>query len=97
MIKWLLNTQDAAHVGLPGVRVIPVQAFRIEPVSPEDGFLSVDAESYNFKPVQGQILPNKAHLLSANWSCDIYEWAGVYILNPKEDANLLNSTSKYPL
>ena len=66
MIKWLLNTQDAAHVGLPGVRVIPVQAFRIEPVSPEDGFLSVDAESYNFKPVQGQILPNKAHLLSAN-------------------------------
>ena len=66
MIQWLLNTQNAGHVGRQGVRLIPVRAFRFVPVSPVDGCLSVDAECYNFKPVQGQILPRKAHLLSGS-------------------------------
>lgn len=65
MIHWLLNTQTAGHVGKTGVRMIPVQAFRIEPITPE-GLLSIDAEKYKFGPVQGQILPSKASLLSAN-------------------------------
>ena len=63
MVQWLLDTKNAGHVDKTGVRLIPVQAFRIEPVWPE-GYLSIDAESYKFGPVQGQILRKKANLLS---------------------------------
>ena len=65
MVQWVLDTKNAGHVGKTGVRLIPVQAFRIEPVWPE-GFLSIDAESYKFCSVQGQILTKKAKLLSVD-------------------------------
>ena len=64
MIQWLLNTEHGGHVGKSGVRLIPIQAFRIEPVGTE-GLLSIDAEKYEFGPVQGQLLPMKGNLLSA--------------------------------
>merc|ERR1712150_39124 len=63
-LHWLLNSDTAAHVGKTGVRLIPVRAFRFDPVRPQ-GLLSIDAEKYKFGPVQGQILPKKAKLMSA--------------------------------
>lgn len=63
MVQWVLDTQNAGHVGKTGVRLIPVRAFRFEPVWPH-GYLSIDAESYKFGPVQGQVLPKKANLFS---------------------------------
>lgn len=63
-LHWLLNSDSAAHIGRKGVRLIPIRAFRFEPVRPQ-GLLSIDAEKYKFGPVQGQILSNKAKLMSA--------------------------------
>ena len=59
------NFQTAGHLCQPGVELVPVRAFRIEPIKPE-GFMSCDAESVPFGPVQGQILGQKARLLSAS-------------------------------
>ena len=63
-LHWLLNSNDAAHIGRTGVRLVPVRAFRFEPIRPQ-GLLSIDAEKYKFGPVQGQILPSKVNLMSA--------------------------------
>ena len=57
--------QTAGHVGKPGVELIPIRAFRIEPFRPL-GFMSCDAESVPFGPVQGQILGQKARLFAAS-------------------------------
>jgi hypothetical protein len=56
--------QDAGHLGIPGVELIPIRAFRIEPFKPI-GYMSVDAESVPFGPVQGQILGQKARMLAS--------------------------------
>jgi hypothetical protein len=64
MIQWLLSTQEAGHVGKTGVDIIPVRAFRIEPIRPT-GYMSIDAESVEFGPTQGQILPGKGRLMVA--------------------------------
>ena len=63
MIQWFMNTEEAGHIGKTGVQLLPVRAFRIEPIRPR-GYLSIDAESFKFGPVQGQILPGKANLLT---------------------------------
>jgi len=63
MIQWFLDTENAGHIGKTGVELVPVRAFRIEPIRPR-GYLSIDAESFKFGPVQGQILPGKAKLLT---------------------------------
>ena len=64
MIQWLMNAGDAGHVGKTGVELVPVRAFRIDPIRPR-GYLSIDAESFKFGPVQGQILPSKARVLTS--------------------------------
>ena len=65
MVQWLMNAFEAGHVGKTGVELVPVRAFRIDPVRPR-GYLSIDAESFKFGPVQGQILPSKANLLTSS-------------------------------
>ncbi|XP_071747258.1 LOW QUALITY PROTEIN: sphingosine kinase 1 [Lepeophtheirus salmonis] len=62
MLDWLLHTQAGNHVGKPGVDIIPVRAFIIEPIMPE-GYLSIDGEKFKFGKVQGQICSGKAKLL----------------------------------
>ena len=64
IVQWLLNAFEAGHVGKTGVELVPVRAFRIDPIRPH-GYLSIDAESFKFGPVQGQILPSKANLLTS--------------------------------
>ena len=65
MIQWFLDTKNAGHVGKTGVDLVPVRAFRIDPIRPR-GYLSIDAESFEFGTVQGQILPGKAKVLCEN-------------------------------
>ena len=64
MLQWLMNAGEAGHVGKTGVELVPVRAFRIDPIRPR-GYLSIDAESFKFGMVQGQILPSKAKILSS--------------------------------
>ncbi len=63
MIQWFLETSNAGHIGKTGVEVIPMRAFRIDPVGPTRGYMSLDAESVEFGPSQGQILPSKGRLM----------------------------------
>lgn len=62
MIQWFLRTREGGHVGKTGVEIVPVRAFRIEPIRPS-GYMSIDAESVEFGPSQGQILPAKGRLM----------------------------------
>ena len=64
MVDWLMNMKHGGHVNKPGVEMIPVRAFRIEPIRPP-GYLSIDGESFNFGPVQGQLLAKRARLFCA--------------------------------
>ena len=62
--RWLANSDKGFLEGNPHMRLIPVQAFRFEPVYPLDGFMSLDAESVAFEPLQGRILRGKARVMS---------------------------------
>jgi len=64
MIDWLMNMKTGGHVNKPGVEMIPIRAFRIEPFRPP-GYLSIDGESFKFGPVQGQLLAKRARLFCA--------------------------------
>ena len=61
MIDWMMNMKNGGHVNKPGVEMIPIRAFRIEPIRPS-GYLSIDGESFKFGPVQGQLLAKRARL-----------------------------------
>ena len=61
MVDWMMNMKSGGHVNKPGVEMIPIRAFRIEPIRPS-GYLSIDGESFKFGPVQGQLLARRARL-----------------------------------
>ena len=62
IIGWFMDPSEGPDTSLDGLDLIPIRAFRMEPKHPLDGYLSIDAESYKFGAVQGQILPKKARL-----------------------------------
>ena len=62
MIQWFMDIENGGHIGRTGVEIIPVRAFRIDPVRPR-GYMTIDAENVDFGPSQGQILPSKGRLL----------------------------------
>ncbi len=62
--RWLLNSGDGLLKDNPGMYKVPARAFRIEPIHPMDGFMSLDAESVKFESLQGRSLRGKARLLS---------------------------------
>ena len=64
MVDWLMNMKTGGHVNKPGVEMIPIRAFRIDPIRPP-GYLSIDGESCKFGPVQGQLLAKRARLFRA--------------------------------
>ena len=66
LLKWFLSLSDGPDSSLePGVQLIPIRAFRIEPIHPLEGcILSLDGESVEFGAVQGQLLPQVAKLLA---------------------------------
>ena len=62
IIGWFMDPSEGPDTSLEGLDLIPIRAFRMEPKHPLDGYLSLDAESYPFGAIQGQILPKKARL-----------------------------------
>lgn len=63
MIQWFMAVGEGGHIGKTGVDIIPMRAFRIDPIGPATGYMTIDAESVDFGPSQGQILPAKGRLM----------------------------------
>ena len=63
MLLCKLYHNISGHIGKTGVEIIPVRAFRIDPIGRTRGYMTIDAESVEFGPSQGQILPGKGRLM----------------------------------
>ncbi|XP_068217955.1 sphingosine kinase 1-like [Palaemon carinicauda] len=62
-ITRFLLAMDGSHINIPGVEMIPVEAFRVEP-SGKSGYLTVDGEVIPWGPLQAQILPSKGKIIT---------------------------------
>lgn len=62
LIRWFSAMSQGPDFDNPSLGIVPVRAFRIEPISPVKGILSLDGESVPFGPVQGQLLPQKGKI-----------------------------------
>ncbi len=64
LLRWFASLSEGVSTDFSeAVDLIPVRAFRIEPIDPLEGcVLSLDAESVPFGPVQGRIMPRAAKL-----------------------------------
>lgn len=61
--QFLLKMDKGEHIYLPGVEMIPVRAFRIEPLE-EKGWMTVDGESVPRGVMQASVLPSMVRILS---------------------------------
>ena len=57
LLRFLSSLESARHIDLPYVKIIPVRAFRLEPLT-SGGTLSIDGEAFDSQPCQVQILPS---------------------------------------
>ena len=66
MIQMLMSLETGLRVGDHGdTTVIPVLAFRLEPdPSYPPGLLTVDGECVDYGPIQAQVLPSMARVMS---------------------------------
>ena len=60
---FLLNLSTGDHLKSPHVRMVAVRAFRLEPRE-KDGIMTIDGERIQYGPVQGQMLPSMARVLT---------------------------------
>ncbi|KAJ8683243.1 hypothetical protein QAD02_019035 [Eretmocerus hayati] len=63
LLQFLLGLSTGAHLSCPGVEMIPVRAFRIEPVEDSEGLLTVDGEKVDYGPIQGEIFSSLASVM----------------------------------
>jgi len=56
--------QDGTTASYPGVERVRVNAFRLEPLGPQQGNLAVDGELVDYGPIQAQVLPSMARVMS---------------------------------
>lgn len=63
IINFFSCLQSGTHVDNPCVEMIPIKAFRLEPFSP-DGFLTVDGEAVACRPLQAEVLPSIARIMT---------------------------------
>lgn len=75
LLKFFLGMSSGTHLPVvPSeyIKMIPVKAFRIEPIidSTEDkyGHLTVDGEKVEYGPVQGEVFPSIAKVMVPNFS-----------------------------
>ena len=54
---------NGSHLSCPGVEMIPVKAFRIEPAESTNGHLTVDGENVDYGPIQAEIFPSLATVM----------------------------------
>ncbi|XP_031787619.1 sphingosine kinase 2 isoform X2 [Nasonia vitripennis] len=63
LLQFMLGFSTGTHLSTPGVEMIPVRAFRIEPAEDTNGLLTVDGEKVDYGPLQGEIFPSLATVM----------------------------------
>ncbi|XP_012259129.2 sphingosine kinase 1-like [Athalia rosae] len=64
LLQFLLGLSNGSHLSCPGVEMIPVTAFRIEPAEGFVGILTVDGEAVDYGPLQAEVFPSLANVMS---------------------------------
>ncbi|XP_033196767.2 sphingosine kinase 2 isoform X2 [Bombus vancouverensis nearcticus] len=64
LLQFLLGLNNGTHVTRSGVDMIPVKAFRIEPEEGANGYITVDGEKVDYGPLQAEIFPSLASVMS---------------------------------
>ncbi|XP_024940800.1 sphingosine kinase 2 isoform X3 [Cephus cinctus] len=65
LLQFLLGLSSGTHLTCSGVEMIPVQAFRIEPeVNGPIGHLTVDGEEVDYGPLQAEVFPSLATVMT---------------------------------
>ncbi|KAM0736466.1 Sphingosine kinase 2 [Formica fusca] len=64
LVQFLLGLSSGTHVTCPGVDMIPVKAFRIEPMEGTSGHITVDGEEVDYGPLQAEIFPSLASVMT---------------------------------
>ncbi|XP_046747091.1 sphingosine kinase 1-like isoform X1 [Diprion similis] len=64
LLQFLLGLSNGSHLNCPGVEMIPVKAFRIEPAEGMVGYLTVDGEAVDYGPLQAEVFPSLANVMS---------------------------------
>ncbi|XP_049862628.1 sphingosine kinase 2-like isoform X1 [Schistocerca gregaria] len=63
LLQFLLGLSSGSHLSCPRAEMIPVTAFRLEPESTR-GHLTVDGELVDYGPVQAELMPSLANIMS---------------------------------
>lgn len=63
LFQFLLGMSTGSHLSVPGVEMIPVKAFRIEPAESGNGYLTVDGENVDYGTIQAEIFPSLATVM----------------------------------
>ncbi|KAL7301210.1 hypothetical protein TKK_0006177 [Trichogramma kaykai] len=63
LLQFLLGLSTGNHLNCPGVEMIPVKAFRIEPAEGTVGLLTVDGEKVDYGPLQAEVFSSLATVM----------------------------------
>ncbi|XP_011630564.1 sphingosine kinase 2 [Pogonomyrmex barbatus] len=64
LVQFLLGLSSGTHIACPGVDMIPVKAFRIEPMEGASGHITVDGEEVDYGPLQAEIFSSLASVMT---------------------------------
>lgn len=64
LLQFLLGLSTGTHLTRSGIDMIPVKAFRIEPEEGVSGHITVDGEAVDYGPLQAEIFPSLASVMS---------------------------------
>ncbi|XP_015428810.1 PREDICTED: sphingosine kinase 2-like [Dufourea novaeangliae] len=64
LLQFLLGLSSGTHLTRSGIDMIPVKAFRIEPEDGVIGHITVDGERADYGPLQAEIFPSLASVMS---------------------------------
>nr|CAD7257888.1 unnamed protein product [Timema shepardi] len=64
LIQFLLGLSSGSHLQCAQAEMIPVTAFRLEPAEGTTGHMTVDGESVDYGPLQAELMPSLAHIMS---------------------------------
>ena len=62
MLQVMMSFWDGSHIQYPEVEMVPVTAFRLEPLA-EKGIMMVDGEEIESGPIQAEVLPSFANIV----------------------------------
>nr|CAD7445572.1 unnamed protein product [Timema bartmani] len=64
LLQFLLGLSSGSHLQCAQAEMIPVTAFRLEPAEGTTGHMTVDGESVDYGPLQAELMPSLAHIMS---------------------------------